>query len=62
MDGQGITQESAPAHEKAKAQARDSKENVTVRRAIPQGSARNAKTEESQKEKETLTKRKAKDC
>ena len=63
VDHQGITQESAPTRKSAKAKARDSKENVPIaaRRVIPQGSAPKAKKEESQKEKETVTKEKAKD-
>ncbi len=41
----------------------DPKDNarIVVKRAIPQGSARRAKKEENQKEKETATKGKAKD-
>ncbi len=47
--------------QKGTSKARDFKENVTTaaRRAIPQGSARKAKTEESQKENETVTRGKA---
>ncbi len=60
---QGITQESAPTRTRARAKARDSKENVAtaVRRAIPQGSARKAKKEKRLKENETATKDRAKD-
>ncbi len=58
-DRPGITQESASAHQRAKARGKDFKENVTnaVRRVIPQERGRKAKTEESQKEKETVTKK-----
>ena len=63
MGPPGITQESAPTHEIVKNKAMSSKDNVTTaaRRAIPQGSAQKAKKEESQKEKETVTRGKAKD-
>ncbi len=60
MDLQGITREMAPAHTRAKAKARDCRESVTitVKQIIPQGVAR---AEEKQKEKEIVTKAKAKD-
>ncbi len=63
VDHQGITQESAPTHERAEAKARGSKEIVAiaVRRAAPQGSAQNAIKEESQNEKKPVTQGKAKD-
>ncbi len=59
-DRQGTTREIAPTHRRAKAKAKDSKENVTtaVNIVIPQG---NARKEERQKEKATVTKAKAKD-
>ncbi len=57
------TQGDAPTSQSARARARDSKENVTIaaREGIPHGNARNAKKEESQKEKVTVTKGRAKD-
>ncbi len=63
VDHQGITQERAPTHTRAKAKTVDFKENGTgmVGRAITQGSAQKATKDESQKEKETITKGKAKD-
>ncbi len=60
-DRQGIFPESAPTNRKAKAMAKDSKENLMIAavRAIPQ--ARKANKEKNQKEKETDTEGKAKD-
>ncbi len=56
VDRQRFTQESAPTRNRAKAKATDSKEMVATaaRRAIPRGSARKAKKEESQKERRQL--------
>ena len=57
------TQGNAPTSQRARARARDSKENVTTsaRKGIPRGSARKARNEESQKEKQTVTKGKVTD-
>ncbi len=56
--------ESAPSNRNAKTRARDSKKKVTsaVKRGVPRGSARKAKKEGNQKEKETHTKGKAQNC
>ncbi len=53
VDHQDITQKSAPTNRRAKAKARDTKDNATTvaRRAIPQGSAQKAKKEGSQRKR-----------
>ncbi len=62
-DRRGLFPESTPTNREAQTRAVESKGNATlaVKRAIPQGSARKAKTETNRKEKETHTKGKAKD-
>ncbi len=63
MDHRGVAPETAPISRRAKARAKDSKEDVTTaaQKDIPQGDARNSKKEGSQKDKETITKGMVKD-